>query len=106
MAPTPFRIQIPDADIADLKARLANTRWPDEIENTGWAYGVSLPYMKELIAHWRDRFDWRAQEAKLNAFPQFKARIDDLDVHFIHVRGKGPAPKPLILTHGWPSSFA
>ncbi len=106
MTVTPFRITVPDGQIADLKNRLANTRWPDEIAGSGWDYGVSLDYMKELIAHWRDRFDWRAQERRLNEFPQFTARVDGLDIHFIHARGKGPVPKPLILTHGWPSSFA
>lgn len=106
MTVTPFRISVSDTQVADLKSRLANTRWPDEIAGSGWSYGVSLAQMKELIVYWRDRFDWRAQERRLNEFPQFTARIDDLDIHFIHVRGKGPSPKPLILTHGWPSSIA
>lgn len=106
MAITPFRIEVPEADIVDLKARLARTRWTDEIPGTGWDYGLDLGYMKELIAYWRDSFDWRAQEQALNRFPQFITRIDGLDIHFIHVRGKGPSPKPLILTHGWPSSVA
>ena len=106
MTVTPFTIDIPEADIADLRTRLARTRWPDEITGTGWDYGVDLNYMKELSAYWRDGFDWRTQERALNRFPQFIARMDDLDVHFIHVRGKGPSPKPLVLTHGWPSSVA
>src|SRR5262245_3271658 len=106
MATVPFKIEVPDAAIGDLKARLARTRWPDEIAGSGWDYGVSLGYMKELIAYWRDAFDWRAQERKLNAYPQFVADVDGIAVHFIHVRGKGPSPKPLILTHGWPSSMA
>ena len=103
---SPFRIAVPDPQIADLRARLANTRWSDEIEGSGWDYGVSLPYMKELIAYWRDHFDWRAHERRLNELPQFKTRIDGLDIHFIHARGKGPSAKPLVLTHGWPSSVA
>lgn len=106
MQPEPFKIAVPRTAIADLKARLARTRWPDEIAGSGWDYGVDLAYMKELIAYWHDRFDWPAQERRLNAFSQFIARIDGLDIHFIHVRGKGLAPKPLILTHGWPSSIA
>ncbi len=106
MPHTPFRIDVPEAEIADLKARLAGTRWPDEIAGSRWDYGVDLGYMKELVDYWRDGFDWRAQERALNRFPQFKTAIDGLDIHFIHVRGKGPSPKPLLLTHGWPSSFA
>jgi microsomal epoxide hydrolase len=106
MTHTPYKIEVPGAEIADLKARLAGTRWPDEIAGSGWDYGVDLGYMKELVDYWRDGFDWRAQECALNRFPQFKAAIDGLDIHFIHVRGKGPSPKPLLLTHGWPSSIA
>lgn len=106
MTVAPFRIDVPEAAVADLKARLAHTRWPDEIPGSGWDYGVDLGYMKGLVAYWRDGFDWRAQERKLNAFPQFVAEVDGADIHFIHVRGKGPAPKPLLLTHGWPSGVA
>lgn len=103
---TPFQIAIPEADIADLKARLARTRWPDAVENADWRYGTDLDFLKELVAHWRDHFDWRAAEARLNTFPQFIADIDGHAIHFLHVKGKGPKPLPLLITHGWPSSVA
>jgi microsomal epoxide hydrolase len=101
----PFRIEIAQPVLDDLRARLALTRWPDEVEGAGWAYGANREYLQRLIAYWQRGYDWRAQETKLNAFPQFKARVDDIDLHFIHIVGKGPAPKPLLLTHGWPDSF-
>ena len=105
MAITPFTIDIPDEDLADLKRRLEETRWPDEIPGSGWDYGSNLAYVKELCGYWRDVYDWRAHERMLNEFPQFKADVDGLDIHFIHVKGKGPNPMPLVITHGWPSSF-
>lgn len=101
----PFRIAIPDADIADLHARLDRTRWPDEINDDDWGWGTSLPWLRGLAEYWRHGFDWRAQEARLNALPQFVATIDGQDIHFVHLRGKGPKPLPLVLTHGWPGSF-
>jgi len=102
----PFRIAVPDAVLADLRERLARTRFPDEIPGSGWTYGTNLAYLRELIAYWRERFDWRAAEARLNALPQFRARVGGLGIHFIHVRGTGPAPLPLVVTHGWPGSVA
>jgi pimeloyl-ACP methyl ester carboxylesterase len=102
----PFRIAVPDAVLADLRERLARTRFPDEIADAGWAYGTPLAYAKELVAYWRDRYDWRRHEAALNALPQFRARVGDLGIHFIHVKGKGPKPFPLVITHGWPGSVA
>ena len=101
----PFTIAVEDSVLEDLQQRLADTRWPDEIPNTGWDYGSNLAYLKELVEHWRTKFDWRAQEAKLNAFSHFKSEVDGLDIHFIHEKGKGPNPIPLVITHGWPSSF-
>ena len=101
----PFTIAVEDSVLEDLQQRLANTRWPDEIPNTGWDYGSNLAYLKELVEHWRTKFDWRAQEAKLNAFSHFKSEVDGLDIHFIHEKGKGPNPIPLVITHGWPSCF-
>jgi pimeloyl-ACP methyl ester carboxylesterase len=103
-AATPFTLNIPDADIADLRERLARTRFPDAAPGDPWAYGASVEYLRELIAYWRDRFDWRAAEAKLNAYPQFKLVKDDIDLHFLHVPGKGPTARPLLLMHGWPGS--
>lgn len=102
----PFRIAVPDAVLTDLRERLARTRFPDEIPGSGWDYGTDLAYMRELVAYWRDRYDWRAAEARLNAFPQFRAAVGGLGIHFIHVRGKGPAPFPIVITHGWPGSVA
>ena len=101
----PFRIAVPDADIADLHARLDRTRWPDEINDDDWGWGTSLPWLKGLAEYWRTGFDWRAQEARLNALPQFMATIDGQDIHFVHLRGKGRNALPLVLTHGWPGSF-
>ena len=102
----PFTIDIPEAKITDLKARLAQTRLPDAIEEGGWERGASLSYMRALKNFWLNHFDWRSQERRLNRLPQFIATIDGHDIHFIHVRGKGANPLPIVLTHGWPSSFA
>src|SRR5262245_47813764 len=101
----PFKIQIPDETLRDLKARLARTRFPDEIPGTGWDYGTDLAYLKSLVAYWQDRFDWRAQERKLNEFDQFKTTIDGIDIHFIHQKSKVPNAFPLAVTHGWPGSI-
>ena len=100
-----FKIAIPQATLDDLRERLAHTRWPDEVEGAGWDYGTNLGYLKELVDYWQHEFDWRAQEAKLNQFAQFRAEINGLGIHFIHERGKGPNPLPIIIFHGWPDSF-
>ena len=101
----PFEISVDDAALEDLRERLARTRWPDEIPGAGWDYGSNLAYIKELVEYWQTDFDWRAQEKKLNAFNHFKSEVDGLDIHFILERGKGPSPMPLVITHGWPSTF-
>ncbi|MGG5823005.1 epoxide hydrolase family protein [Falsiroseomonas sp. HW251] len=101
---TPFRLHIPDDAIADLRERLARTRLPDQAPGDPWAYGTSVDYLSGLVAHWRDGFDWRVQEAALNAFPQYRAPLHDIDLHFLFVPGKGPKPLPLLLMHGWPGS--
>ena len=101
---TPFTFHVPDDDIADLRARLGRTRLPDQAPDAPWAYGTDLAYLGTLITYWRDQFDWRAQEARLNAFPQFKVNLHGIDLHYLHVPGKGPDPKPLLLLHGWPGS--
>jgi pimeloyl-ACP methyl ester carboxylesterase len=103
-APRPFSLHVPDADIADLKQRLARARWPDEPPIEPWSSGTSVEYMKGLTSYWQSGFDWRAWEAKLNGFRQFTATVDGVDVHFIHVQGRGPNPMPLLLSHGWPGS--
>ncbi|MEZ4495021.1 MAG: epoxide hydrolase [Dehalococcoidia bacterium] len=101
----PFTIAIPDADTEDLKERLARTRWPGEVAGSNWQYGTDLAYLQELCAYWQEGFDWRKQEAYLNRWPQFTADLDGFSVHFIHARGNGPGPLPLVFTHGWPGSF-
>lgn len=98
----PFRIDIPQAQLDDLFARLASTRWPDELPGVGWSRGVPLGYLKELAEYWRITFDWRAQEAALNAVPQFMTTIDGQNIHFMHVRSPEPEAMPLVLLHGWP----
>jgi microsomal epoxide hydrolase len=100
----PFRIAIPDADLDDLRERLARTRWPDELPGVGWTYGVPLGYLRELAEYWRTTYDWRVHEARLNAFPQFTTTIDGANVHFLHVRSPEPDALPLLVTHGWPGS--
>jgi microsomal epoxide hydrolase len=102
--PSPFRINFSDDALRDLRERLARVRWPDEAPLEPWSVGTSLSYMKQLVAYWRDHFDWRAQEAKLNAFRQFTVPLAGIDVHFIHEEGKGADPIPLLLSHGWPGS--
>ena len=104
MPPEPFTLTVPDSAVADLRERLARTRFPDQAPGEPWAYGTNVDYLRELVAYWRSGFDWRTQEARLNAFPQFKAPLHDIDVHFLHVPGKGPNPCPLLLMHGWPGS--
>jgi pimeloyl-ACP methyl ester carboxylesterase len=113
----PFRIDIPRTELDDLRDRLARTRWANELppesregwDRTGpfppgWEYGVPLDYVKELVEYWRDSYDWRAWEAKLNAYPQFTTEIDGQNIYFLHVRSPEPDALPLILTHGWPNS--
>jgi len=102
---TPFRIEIPEADLDDLRARLARTRWPDELPGVGWRYGAPLGYIKELAEYWRTAYDWREHEAALNQFPQFTTQIDGARVHFVHVRSPEPDALPLVITHGWPGSI-
>jgi epoxide hydrolase len=101
----PFRIDIPQADLDDLRDRLARTRWPDELPGVGWTRGVPLGYLKELAGYWADGYDWPKQEARLNEFPQFTTTIDGQNIHFLHVRSPEPDALPLILTHGWPGSI-
>jgi pimeloyl-ACP methyl ester carboxylesterase len=105
MTATPFEVNVPQATLDDLRDRLARTRWPDEVNGAGWNYGTNLAYLRELIDYWRDGFDWRAQEAAINRFAHFRAEVDGIGIHYIHERGTGPDPIPLVLLHGWPSSF-
>ena len=104
MTPQAFTLNIADADIADLRERLARTRFPDQAPGAPWAYGTDLAWMQGLVPYWRDHFDWRAQEARLNAFAQYKIALHGIDLHYLHVPGHGPKPMPLLLSHGWPGS--
>ena len=106
----PFRVDIPQADLDDLRDRLRRTRWPQEIgDNSNWQAGTNLAYMRELVDYWLNNYDWRAQETAMNTLPQFRTMIDEVPIHFVHVKGKGapggPPPMPLIINHGWPWTF-
>jgi pimeloyl-ACP methyl ester carboxylesterase len=101
----PFTIRIPDAVLADLKARLATARFPEPLQGDGWTHGTDIAYLRRLVAYWRSGFDWRAQERRLNRLEQFTTTIDGLSVHFVHRRSKHPNALPLLITHGWPGSF-
>jgi pimeloyl-ACP methyl ester carboxylesterase len=101
----PFRITVPDETLVDLKERLARTRWPIEPTGPAWRYGASLAYMREVADYWGSRYDWRQAEAELNTHSHFKASIGGKQVHFLAEIGSGPAPLPLLLTHGWPGSI-
>jgi epoxide hydrolase len=100
----PFRIEVPDAELADLKERLRRTRWPERETVPDWSQGVPLAYLRDLCAYWADGYDWRATEARLNALPQFRTTIDGLGLYLIHVRSPHPDALPLLLTSGWPGS--
>jgi epoxide hydrolase len=100
----PFRVDIPQADLDDLADRLARTRWPDELPDAGWDYGIPLDRVRELAGYWHQKYDWREHEAALNTLPQYTTEIDGQNVHFIHTRSAEPDALPIILTHGWPGS--
>ncbi|MBI4595282.1 MAG: epoxide hydrolase [Candidatus Tectomicrobia bacterium] len=104
LKPEPFIANIPEPSLEDLRRRLEATRWPDEIPGTGWRYGANLSYLKELVTYWREHFDWRKQEQVLNSFSQYRMKLGDITLHFIHQPGKGPSPLPLLFSHGWPGS--
>ncbi|HUP51890.1 MAG TPA: epoxide hydrolase [Longimicrobiales bacterium] len=101
----PFTIAVPDSVLTDLRARLSRVRLPDQIPGTAWAYGTNRAYLEELLGYWRDDFDWRAQERRLNGFDHFRTAIDGVDLHFIHQRSEHPDAVPLLMIHGWPGSF-
>ncbi|WP_406402465.1 epoxide hydrolase family protein [Streptomyces uncialis] len=101
---TPFRIAVPQGELDDLRERLHRARWPREVPGQGWSRGVPVGYLRELAAHWAETYDWRAWEARLNAYPQFTTTIDGQNIHFLHIRSARADALPLILTHGWPGS--
>jgi pimeloyl-ACP methyl ester carboxylesterase len=105
MQPVPFTVNIPDETLDDLRSLLASTRLPDPLPQPGWTAGVDVGYLRGLLDYWAGSFDWRAQERRLDAFPQFTADVDGQTIHFVHQRCRGPRSLPLVLTHGWPSSF-
>jgi pimeloyl-ACP methyl ester carboxylesterase len=101
----PFTIDVDQSVVDDLRARLARTRLPASVPGSGWRYGTSVEYLRDLIDHWLHRYSWRAAEASLNRMPQFTADVDDVRLHFVHAKGNGPAPLPLLFSHGWADSF-
>jgi len=105
MRTEPFTVNVPEDVLTDLKRRLSNVRWAHDFANAGWEYGTNGDYLRALVEYWREHYDWRQHERAMNAWPHFRTTIDDVPIHFIHVRGKGPKPVPLILTHGWPWTF-
>jgi pimeloyl-ACP methyl ester carboxylesterase len=105
MSVAPFEIAIEQVILDDLRERLTGTRWPDEVEGAGWEYGSNLAYVKEFVRYWAEAFDWRERETELNRFSHFRADVDGFGLHFIHERGKGERPLPILLSHGWPDSF-
>ena len=102
IAVEPFAVSVPEAVLDDLQERLARTRWPLDVGNADWRYGTERGYLEELVAHWREAYDWRAHERAMNAFAHRRAVIDGVPIHFVHAPGAGPDPLPLVLTHGWP----
>jgi pimeloyl-ACP methyl ester carboxylesterase len=104
LLPQPYGLHVGEEVLDDLRGRLTRTRWADEIPGSGWRYGSSLAFMRRLTARWLDGFDWRAQEARLNAFDQFRVPLGGINLHFVRQRGVGPDPLPLLLVHGWPGS--
>ncbi len=102
----PYRVDVAGDVLDDLRHRLARTRWPDQISDSAWGYGTDLATLQELCTYWRDEFDWRAAEARLNQWPQFETEIDGIHIHFVHARSPEPDALPLVLTHGWPGSVA
>jgi microsomal epoxide hydrolase len=103
-AAKPFQLNVAQAALDDLVERLARTRFPEQIPGLPWAFGADVPYLEELVNYWQTSFDWRAQEARLNAFAQFKVPLHGIELHYLHVKGNGPKPYPLLLSHGWPGS--
>lgn len=103
--PQPFAVNVEQAVLDDLRDRLRRTRWPDDVDNSDWVYGVNAGYLKPLVEYWAEGYDWRAQEREMNRYPHFRVTLDEVPIHFLRAPGKGPRPIPLILTHGWPWTF-
>ena len=105
MEPVPFTVAIPDEQLEDMRRRIRTTRWAPDFGNEAWTYGVERGWLEEMARYWSEEFDWREQEAAINRFPQFRTVIDGVPIHYIHIRGRGPNPRPIVLTHGWPWTF-
>src|SRR5687767_5252005 len=105
MDTTPFRLEVDQQVLDDLRERLLRTRWPEEPEDAGWTMGTDTGFMRRLVARWLDGYDWRAVEADLDRHPMFTAEVDATKLHFVHKRGKGPDPTPILLIHSYPDSF-
>ena len=105
MKAEPYRITVPERELEDLHRRLAQTRWADDFANSDWRYGVERNWLEDMIRYWREEYDWRAVEAEINRLSHFKATVDGVPIHFVHMRGKGPDAMPLLLLHGWPWTF-
>jgi hypothetical protein len=105
MSVEPFEARVSQAILDDLRERLAATRWPDEVSDAAWDYGANPQYMRELVGYWLEDFDWRTQDERINSFDHFRSEVDGFGIHFVHERGKGVNPVPLLALHGWPSSF-
>src|SRR5262249_57609270 len=101
----PFRIAVPETALDDLRDRLARTRWPEAETVDDWSQGIPLAYVQELCDYWATKYDWRAREAALNRFPQYRTWLDGLGIHYLHVRSPEPDALPLVITHGWPGSI-
>lgn len=101
---TPFTVDIPQAELDDLQNRLGRTRFAQDLPGVGWSYGIPTAFLRELVTYWKDEYDWRAWEAKLNSYPQFNTEIDGQNLHFLHVESTEPNATPLVLLHGWPGS--
>jgi len=102
---TEFKVNIPQSELDDLKFRLKNIRWPGEAQGSGWNFGTSEAYLKNLVGYWTTKYDWKKQEELLNRYPQYIAEVDGIKIHFQYIKGSGKNSKPLILTHGWPDSY-
>jgi len=101
MNPVPWTIHFPDSDLEDLRMRLERTRWPGDYGNDDWRYGVPESYLREFVDYWLTRYDWRVHETEMNSFSNFRVEIDEVSIHFIHERGVGPKPMPIVISHGF-----
>ena len=106
MTPTPYRIHVPDETLDHIMDRVRAYRWHEMPDDGGWAYGTNMDWLREICSYWANGYDWRAAEAELNRLPHLMAEVDGQPIHYIHEKGSGPAPMPLIITHGWPGSVA